>query len=63
MNQLIASWRARGKVLQCNGMGIFRIVEGTRTPLVLFHGFPSHSLDWRALLPILSRHHRVLCQE
>lgn len=61
MDQLITSWRARGKVLQCDGIGVFRIVEGSGTPLVLFHGFPSHSLDWHALLPILSRRHRVLC--
>jgi len=61
MNQLMASWRARGKVLDCDGLGIFRVVEGSGTPLVLFHGFPSNSLDWRALLPMLSRRHRVLC--
>lgn len=61
MNQLMANWRTRGKIVQCNGTGVFRIVEGSGTPLVLFHGFPSHSLDWRALLPILSRRYRVLC--
>jgi pimeloyl-ACP methyl ester carboxylesterase len=61
LTPLMRDWRARGSVSDCSGVGVFRIAEGRGAPLVLFHGFPSHSLDWHAVLPLLTPHHRVLC--
>ena len=47
----VESWRSRGRTLTVGGRGIhvFRC-EGADPVLVLLHGFPSSSYDWRGLL-------------
>jgi pimeloyl-ACP methyl ester carboxylesterase len=47
----VEQWRAGGHAETFRGQEIFVFArEGAGTPIVLLHGFPSSSFDWRALL-------------
>ncbi len=47
----VAEWRARGRTETFRGQRIFVFHrDGAGTPIVLLHGFPSSSFDWRPLL-------------
>jgi len=55
-----ASWRAAGTTFDWHGHRIFYREAGTGEPLVLLHGFPTSSWDWRHVWDELARHHRVI---
>ncbi len=60
MNSLVQQWQARGRLVECGGVRVFRVVEGEGPNLVCFHGFPTNAWDWHRLLPLLTSRHRVL---
>ena len=48
---IVRDWRSRGRTDDFRGHGIHVFErDGEGPPLVLLHGFPSSSFDWRALL-------------
>jgi pimeloyl-ACP methyl ester carboxylesterase len=49
-----------GHFAQANGLSIYYEDEGTGEPLVLLHGGTDTSHAWRALVPLLSAHYRVV---
>jgi pimeloyl-ACP methyl ester carboxylesterase len=52
----VREWRGRGRSESFRGRRIHVFTrEGTGTPLLLLHGFPSSSYDWRDLLAIESQ--------
>ncbi len=54
-------WRARGKILRARGMNVFVVDESSgETPLLVLHGFPTSSFDFRAVWPRLSARRRVV---
>src|SRR3954451_9511532 len=54
------SWRERDERFACRGHEIHVVHRhGTGTPLLLLHGFPSSSYDWRELLDELPERHVV----
>ncbi len=55
-----AEWRARGALLPWRGEQIFHCSEGRGEALLLLHGFPTSSWDWRHLWSELSREARVI---
>jgi pimeloyl-ACP methyl ester carboxylesterase len=55
-----AAWRAAGELLEWRGLRVFHRAEGRGEPLLLLHGFPTSSWDWRELWPSLAREHRVI---
>lgn len=62
---LTEAWRARGELREIFGQRIFYVVAGPETaePLLLLHGFPSSSLDFRGALPVLSERYRVIAPD
>ena len=47
----VAGWRSQGERFEFRGHGIHVVARpGEGTPLLLLHGFPSSSYDWRLLL-------------
>jgi pimeloyl-ACP methyl ester carboxylesterase len=51
----VREWRGRGRSESFRGRRIHVFTrDGTSTPLVLLHGFPSSSYDWRRLLAMES---------
>src|SRR5580704_16858107 len=57
----VSAWQATGDGVEVAGRRIFvREQPGSGVPVVLLHGYPSSSYDWRRLLERL-RGRRVLC--
>jgi haloacetate dehalogenase len=42
---------------------IFARWSGSGSPVLLLHGFPQTHLMWRAVAPLLARHHTVVCPD
>jgi pimeloyl-ACP methyl ester carboxylesterase len=58
----VDEWRRRGEEIEFRGRRIHTMVRPGRGPLVvLLHGFPSSSYDWRALLERLDPGRAVAC--
>ena len=53
-------WRAAGRTFDWHGHRIFYREAGTGEPLLLLHGFPTSSWDWRHVWDELARQYRVL---
>ncbi len=48
---LVASWRDRGEMRDVDGREVFVVRGGSQgVPLLLLHGFPSSSFDWRGVV-------------
>src|SRR4051794_31333024 len=60
MSHEVDRWRARGKLLRARNMNVFVIDEGSGDALLLLHGFPTSSYDFKAVWPQLTKRHRVV---
>lgn len=60
--QLVTAWRERGELLAAGGHELFVVDEGPADApvLVLLHGFPGSSFDWRLVMDALAPRWRVL---
>lgn len=61
----VADWATRGRVLSLAGGGVWVLdqpatQEAELDPVLVLHGFPTCSFDWRHVLPALSRRRRVV---
>ena len=61
---LVSEWEERGRLMEVGGRRIFVIdvpadIERSE-PVVLLHGFPSSSFDWRHIIDALAHHRRVV---
>jgi|tagenome__1003787_1003787.scaffolds.fasta_scaffold20981365_2 pimeloyl-ACP methyl ester carboxylesterase len=57
LSERVERWRSAGNVEEVNGRSLFVYRRAGDAPLLLLlHGFPSSSFDWRALLEIEERH-------
>lgn len=62
VGQRIEDWRERGEEIEFRGRRIHTLIRPGRGPLVvLLHGFPSSSYDWRAVLERLDPGRAVAC--
>ena len=60
LSERVERWRAQGETQRVRDRKIFvRERDGDGRPLVLLHGFPSSSYDWRALLGQLPDSHAL----
>lgn len=57
----IQQWRAGGALITWRGQQIFVRAVGSGDPVLLIHGFPTSSLDWHALEPLLADRFRLIC--
>jgi pimeloyl-ACP methyl ester carboxylesterase len=55
-----AAWRATGQSFAWRGHRIFYREQGDGEPLLLLHGFPTSSWDWRHVWDELARTYRVV---
>lgn len=53
-------WRARGRTVAAGGHQVFVIEEGTGPTLLLLHGYPTSSYDFRGLLGLLAKEYRCV---
>ena len=61
----VADWAGRGRVLSLPGGDVWVLdqpatEEAGLEPVLVLHGFPTCSFDWRHVLPALSRRRRVV---
>ncbi len=57
----IEQWRSRGRLVDVEGRAIFATLDGDGPrAVVLLHGFPGSSFDWRWVIPALAPHARVV---
>lgn len=55
-----AQWRAAGQTFEWRGHRVFYRAQGSGEPLVLLHGFPTSSWDWRHVWDELARQYHVI---
>ncbi len=63
---LIAQWQERGALESLGGIDCFVVdlhQSAPGVPVVWLHGFPSSSLDWRAVIGELGESHRMLLMD
>ena len=65
MNALVDAWRARGRDVVLDGRRIFTVDvppagPAAAPPLLVLHGFPTSSFDFRAVVDELARDRRVV---
>lgn len=58
----VERWEALGRRVDLLGRDIFVIDQGPRDahPILILHGFPTCSFDWRAIIPRLAQRRRVI---
>jgi pimeloyl-ACP methyl ester carboxylesterase len=60
-SQSVMEWRARGKRMMARGMNLFVLDEGqSSVPLLVLHGFPTSTYDFKAVWPLLTAKRRVV---
>jgi pimeloyl-ACP methyl ester carboxylesterase len=61
----LARWSSRGRMLPAFGHKVFALAEGPASadPLLVLHGFPTSSADFRRALPFLAQRHRVVLHD
>lgn len=59
----LASWYQRGEIRTLKGNNIFLIDEGEKhlPVIVLIHGFPTSSWDWKPIWETLRKSYRLVC--
>lgn len=55
-----SAWRAAGQTFDWRGHRVFYREQGTGEPLLLLHGFPTSSWDWRHVWDELAGRYRVI---
>ncbi len=65
LSNALATWRDRGRYLSIFGRAVFIVEAGPRdAPAILvLHGFPTCSLDFRSVLAPLALRHRVIVHD
>jgi pimeloyl-ACP methyl ester carboxylesterase len=59
----LEDWRAAGKFFVFRGHRIFYREQGSGSPLLCIHGFPSASWDWHRIWPELTSRFRVIAPD
>jgi pimeloyl-ACP methyl ester carboxylesterase len=59
MNQDIINWKNKGQYLNCQGHQIFYFQEGHGENLLILHGYPYSSYEWKDMLKVLTQHYTV----
>jgi pimeloyl-ACP methyl ester carboxylesterase len=58
----VEEWRSRGRFVEVNGRNVFVVEagEGPAPAVLILHGFPGSSFDWRLVVPEVARHAPVV---
>ncbi len=59
----VAEWKAGGKTFLHNARAIFYRRDGNGPDLLLLHGFPTSSFDWKYLWPALTGRYRCIAPD
>lgn len=53
-------WKGKSQFAQVMGMNLHYVIEGKGSPILLLHGIGAQIFSWRHLIPLLSKHFRVI---
>lgn len=56
----VETWGATGRFLDVDGRRVFTLTAGDGPAILLLHGFPESSYDWRGIVDPLAAHARVV---
>jgi len=60
----IPSWREAGRHITIEGHSVFVIEAGNaKDTIVILHGYPTSSYDYKSVLPLLSKDFRVVIHD
>jgi pimeloyl-ACP methyl ester carboxylesterase len=60
----LSTWQNKGQFITINGHRQFYLDSGGSLPvMVILHGYPTCSLDYHKVWPLLTRHHRVVVHD
>lgn len=59
MNKIVMEWKNSGNYFQYNNYDIFYLQEGFGEDLLVIHGYPYNSFEWKECMAILSKTYRV----
>jgi pimeloyl-ACP methyl ester carboxylesterase len=59
----LEAWHTAGKTFSYRGYPVFYRAEGAGPPLLLIHGFPTASWDWRPVWPTLAARYRLIAPD
>ncbi|GLQ32603.1 alpha/beta fold hydrolase [Litoribrevibacter albus] len=54
LSEVLLEWQRSGDYFSYQGHRVFYKREGAGDPLLLLHGFPSASIDWKGIWPLLT---------
>jgi pimeloyl-ACP methyl ester carboxylesterase len=57
------SFSARKRLIEAGDRQVAYVEEGSGEPLVLLHGCPFHSYEWREVIPTLAERYRVIAPD
>lgn len=59
----LAGWSRRGSLFDFRGFDVFYVVEGSGPHLLLVHGYPFSSFDWKEIWPELTKRFTVIAPD
>lgn len=59
MNKDVMGWKNKGRYLNYQGHNIFYFQEGKGENLLILHGYPYSSYEWKDMLKVLTQHYTV----
>jgi len=60
MNKEVLAWKNKGKYLKVKGHQIFCIKEGVGPVLLILHGYPFNTFEWKFIWNTLIKHYTVI---
>ena len=56
----VRAWRESGRYVTIDAHDVFVVEQGTGAAVLILHGFPGSSFDWRRVVPLLAESFRVI---
>lgn len=63
MTPRLSQWRSSERFFEWQGHRMFFRDEGNGPAVLLLHGYPTGSFDWRAIWPLLGQHRRLIAPD
>lgn len=60
MDKEVISWKKKGKFLEIFGHQIFYLQEGNGPNLLILHGYPYNTFEWKSVWTTLTQHYNII---
>lgn len=59
MHPDVSDWLSQGKFFQYNGRQVFYLQQGSGEDLLILHGYPYNTFEWKSIIAVLAGSYRV----